>query len=60
MLIASDLSVKGDSNDKRADKEECNSTGAKECTKIPHWVLCVLLDPSKHHSFKSSFQIVFF
>lgn len=60
MLIASDLLVKGDSNDKGGDKEECNSSGAKESMKIPRWVLCVLLDPSKHHSFKSLFQIVFF
>lgn len=60
MLIASDLSVKGDSNDKGGDKEQCNSSGAEENMKIPPWVLCVLLDPSKHPSFKSPFQIAFF
>lgn len=60
VLIASDLSVEGDSNDKGGVKEECNSSGAKETMKIPPWALCILLDPCKHHSFKSSFQIVFF
>lgn len=50
VLIASDLWVKGDSNDKGDNKEECNSSGAKESMKIPPWVLGVLLDPSVHHS----------
>lgn len=50
VLIASDLWVKGDSNDKGDNKEERNSSGAKESMKIPPWVLCVLLDPSVHHS----------
>lgn len=60
VLIANDLWVKGDSNDKGDDKEECNSSGAIESIKIPPWVLCILLDPSRHHSLKSSFQLVFF
>lgn len=60
MLIASDMSVKGDSNDKEGDKEQCNSNWNKGRMKIAAWVLCVLFDPSKYHSFKSSFQIAFF
>lgn len=60
VLIASVLLVKGDSNDKEGDKEKWNSSGAKESMKMPPWVLCVLLDPSKHHSFKSPFQAAFF
>lgn len=53
VLIASALLVKGDSNDKGGDKEKCNSSGAKESMKMASWVLCVSLDPSKHHSSKS-------
>lgn len=53
VLIGSDLSVKGDSNDKGGGKEECNSSGAKESMKIPPWVLCAFLDPCKHNFFKS-------
>lgn len=54
VVIAHDLWVCGDSNDKRGDEEECFSNGTKG-----HFSMFynMLSDPSKNSSFKSVFEL---